>query len=110
MPRSYSISAEDIAQESERVGGELEQFDVSRVIRLDELELREIMRGVECEILASELAKLDLNVPVITVEDYLNVRVLTKSKETLDIGNTDITNYNLFIRYVVYLLHCTYTL
>jgi hypothetical protein len=41
-PRSYSISAEDIAAESERVGGDLDKFDVSRVIRLDELELREM--------------------------------------------------------------------
>ena len=42
MTRAYSISAETIAQENERVGGDLEKFDVSRVIQLDELKLREM--------------------------------------------------------------------
>ncbi len=37
--RAYSISAEDIARERERVAGDLEKFDVSNIIRLDELEL-----------------------------------------------------------------------
>jgi NADPH:quinone reductase-like Zn-dependent oxidoreductase len=40
MPRAYSISAESIAAERERVGGDLERFDVSRVVKLDTLELR----------------------------------------------------------------------
>jgi crotonyl-CoA carboxylase/reductase len=36
---AYSISAESIAEETARVGGDLAKFDVSRVIRLDQLEL-----------------------------------------------------------------------
>ena len=40
MPRAYSISAESIAKETARVDGDLLKFDVSRVIELDELELR----------------------------------------------------------------------
>ncbi len=40
MPRAYSISAESIEAERVRVGGEAEKFDISRVIQLDELELR----------------------------------------------------------------------
>ena len=40
MPRAYSISAQAIAAERERVGGNLEQFDISRVLQLDEMELR----------------------------------------------------------------------
>jgi NADPH:quinone reductase-like Zn-dependent oxidoreductase len=42
MPRAFSISAEAIAEESARVGGDLEKFDVSRVIRLDDVELRPV--------------------------------------------------------------------
>jgi len=40
MPRAYSISTESIAAERARVGGNLDAFDVSRVIRLDEVQLR----------------------------------------------------------------------
>ncbi len=42
MPRSYSISTEAIAAEHQRVGGDAEKFDISRVIQLDEVELREV--------------------------------------------------------------------
>ena len=37
--RAYSISAEDIAKERDRVAGDLEKFDISKIIRLDDLEL-----------------------------------------------------------------------
>jgi NADPH:quinone reductase-like Zn-dependent oxidoreductase len=39
MPRAYSIRAEHIAAERERVGGNVAEIDVSRVIRMDDLEL-----------------------------------------------------------------------
>ena len=39
MTRAYSLSVESIARERERVGDDLEAFDVSRVLKLDELEL-----------------------------------------------------------------------
>ena len=51
--RAYSIRAEDIAAERERAGGDLDRVDVSRVLRLDDLELREVGRGdVQLKILA----------------------------------------------------------
>ncbi len=40
--RAYSITADAIAAERQRVGGEVKQMDVARVIQLDELELREL--------------------------------------------------------------------
>lgn len=42
MPRAFAISADAIAAERERVGGDLDQFDVARVIHLDEHTLREV--------------------------------------------------------------------
>ena len=42
MPRAFSISSESIAKERERVGGDLDAFDISRVIQLDEAVLREM--------------------------------------------------------------------
>lgn len=39
MVRAYSISAAAIAEERERVAGDLAKFDVARVIRMDSLEL-----------------------------------------------------------------------
>ena len=51
--RAYSIRAEDVARERERVGGDLEKFDHSRVIRLDTLELPPLgPRDVHLRILA----------------------------------------------------------
>ena len=42
MSRSYSIHMDDIAAERDRVGGDLSKVDVSRVIQLDDLELRDV--------------------------------------------------------------------
>ncbi|MBW2279577.1 MAG: zinc-binding dehydrogenase [Deltaproteobacteria bacterium] len=51
--RAYSIRAEDVAAESERAGGDFDQVDISRVLRLDDLELREVGRSdVHMKILA----------------------------------------------------------
>ena len=53
MPRSFAITAEAIAKEKERVGENLDQFDVSKVIQLDEVTLRELgPRDVHLRILA----------------------------------------------------------
>ena len=53
MPRAFSISAEAISAERARVGGDLGRFDVSRVIRLDEVQLRPLgARDVHLRILA----------------------------------------------------------
>jgi NADPH:quinone reductase-like Zn-dependent oxidoreductase len=40
--RAYSISAEDVAAERERVGGNPSDMDVSNVVKLDTLELRDV--------------------------------------------------------------------
>jgi NADPH:quinone reductase-like Zn-dependent oxidoreductase len=42
MTEAYSISAESIAKERERVGDDLAQVDVSRIIQLDQLELPQL--------------------------------------------------------------------
>ena len=53
MPRAYSISTESIAAERERVGGNLDDFDIARVVRLDEAQLRPMGPGdVHLRILA----------------------------------------------------------
>src|SRR5260370_3479246 len=40
--RAYAIRSDAIAEERDRVGGDPSDMDVSRVIRLDDLELREL--------------------------------------------------------------------
>jgi NADPH:quinone reductase-like Zn-dependent oxidoreductase len=53
MPRQYSIKAEAIAEERKRVNDDLDKVDVSRVVAMDELELREMGAGdVHMKILA----------------------------------------------------------
>jgi len=42
MPRAFSISSASIAAERQRVAGKLDDFDVSRVVALDTLELRPV--------------------------------------------------------------------
>ena len=39
---AYAIAEESIAKETERVGGDLAKFDVSRVLQLDEVALRDV--------------------------------------------------------------------
>ena len=71
MSRSYSIRAEDVASESERVGGDFSKVDVSRVIKLDELELREIgAQDVRLRILA---VSGEHNVDHAALADTINV-------------------------------------
>jgi NADPH:quinone reductase-like Zn-dependent oxidoreductase len=42
MPRAFSITTDAIAAERERVGGDLQKFDSSNVVQLDEVALREL--------------------------------------------------------------------
>ena len=42
MTRAYSITAEAIAAESKRVGGDPDKIDINRVIGLDTVELRPV--------------------------------------------------------------------
>ncbi|MCP4002983.1 MAG: zinc-binding dehydrogenase [bacterium] len=53
MARAYSISADSIAAERERVGDDMNKFDISRVVQLDELELAKMQaKDVHLRILA----------------------------------------------------------
>jgi len=71
MPKSYSISADSIAAERERVGGDLTRFEVSRVIKLDQLELRKMgARDVHMRILA---ASAEHNVDHAALADTVNI-------------------------------------
>jgi NADPH:quinone reductase-like Zn-dependent oxidoreductase len=68
---AYSISTEDIARERARVGGDLEKVDVSRVIKLDTLALREMGPGdVHLRILA---ASGEHNVDHAALADTVNI-------------------------------------
>ena len=55
MTRAYSITAEAIAAESQRVGGDPDRIDITRVIALDSLELRPVgPRDVRLRILREQ--------------------------------------------------------
>ena len=71
MPRAFAITTEAIAKETERVGGDLDKFDVSRVIQLDEVELREMgPTDVHLKILA---ASAEHNVDHAALADTMNI-------------------------------------
>ncbi len=71
MPRAYSIKAEAIAKERQRVSDDLSQFDVSRVIQLDELELRPVRpTDVHLRILA---VSAEHNVDHAALADTINI-------------------------------------
>ena len=71
MPRAYSISAEAIATERQRVDDDLSQVDVSRIIALDEVELRELgASDVHLRILA---VSAEHNVDHAALADTVNI-------------------------------------
>jgi crotonyl-CoA carboxylase/reductase len=71
MPKAYSITSEAISAERERVGDDVTKFDVSRVIRLDELKLRDMgPRDVRLRILA---VSLEHNVDHAALADTVNI-------------------------------------
>jgi NADPH:quinone reductase-like Zn-dependent oxidoreductase len=78
MPRAYAITAAAIAAERQRVHDDLEQFDASRVIALDQLELRPVgPRDVRLRILA---ASLEHNVDHAVLADTVNIAELRGGK------------------------------
>ena len=78
MTRAYSISVDDVAAERERVNQDLDQVDVSRVIRLDELELAEMgPRDVRLRILA---VSAEHNVDHAALADTVNIAELRGGK------------------------------
>jgi NADPH:quinone reductase-like Zn-dependent oxidoreductase len=69
--RAYCITAESVARERERVGGDTRAMDVSRVIELDKLELREVgPRDVHMRILA---ASAEHNIDHAATADTVNI-------------------------------------
>jgi crotonyl-CoA carboxylase/reductase len=72
--RAYCITAESVARERERVGGDLDQVDVSRVIELDKLELPDVgPRDVHLRILA---VSAEHNVDHAALADTVNIAEL----------------------------------
>ncbi len=71
MPRAFSISADSIAAERARVGGNLDAFDVARVIRLEEVATRPLgARDVKLRILA---VSAEHNVDHAALADTMNI-------------------------------------
>ena len=78
MPRAYAITAAAIAAERKRVNDDLDQFDASRVIALDQLELRPTgPRDVRLRILA---VSLEHNVDHAVLADTVNITELRGGK------------------------------
>jgi len=69
--RAYAITTAGIAHEAERSGGDYDKVDVSRVIQLDEIELRAVgPRDVKLKILA---ASAEHNVDHAALADTVNI-------------------------------------
>jgi crotonyl-CoA carboxylase/reductase len=78
MPRAYSISTESIAAERARVGGDLEAVDISRVVQLDEAQLRPVgPRDVHLRILA---VSGEHNINPAALADTVNIAELRGGK------------------------------
>ena len=78
MPKAFAITSEAIARESKRVGGDLEKFDVARVIQLDECVLRELgPQDVHLRILA---VSGEHNVDHAALADTVNIAELRGGK------------------------------
>jgi NADPH:quinone reductase-like Zn-dependent oxidoreductase len=78
MPRAYSISVDAIAAERRRVNDDLSKFDVSRVIKLDRLELRPMgPHDVHVKILA---VSAEHNVDHAALADTVNIAELRGGK------------------------------
>ena len=71
MTRAYSITAERLAAETEATGGDPSAIDVSKVVALDDLELRDLgPRDVQLKILA---ASAEHNIDHAATADTINI-------------------------------------
>ena len=78
MPRAYAITAEAIATEHDRVGGDFDQIDIARIIQLDELVLPELQpRDVKLRILA---VSAEHNLTHAATADTVNIAELRGGK------------------------------
>jgi NADPH:quinone reductase-like Zn-dependent oxidoreductase len=71
MTKAYAITAEAIARETEAVGGDPADVDVSKVVQLDDLELRDLgQRDVRLKILA---VSAEHNIDHAATADTINI-------------------------------------
>ncbi len=78
MPRAYTITADAIASERRRVNDDLSKFDISRVLRMDRLELRPMdLHDVHLRILA---VSAEHNVDHAALADTVNIVQLRGGK------------------------------
>jgi len=78
MPQAYSITAAAIAEERKRVGNDLNQFDISRVVRIDDLALRPMgPRDVHLRILC---VSVEHNISHAALADTVNITELRGGK------------------------------
>jgi len=78
MPRAFAITAEAIAAETARVGGDFEKFDASNVLKLDDLTLRELgPDDVHLRILA---VSVEHNIDHAVLADTVNIAELRGGK------------------------------
>ena len=78
MVRAYSISVDDVNAERERVGQDESRIDVARVVKLDELELRDVgSRDVRLRVLA---VSAEHNITHAATADTVNIADLRGGK------------------------------
>src|SRR3954469_14581657 len=97
--RAYSITADSVAKERERVGGTVEDIDVSKVIHLDDLELPELgSHDVHWRVLA---VSAEHNIDHAATADTINIAEARGGRmfpgnsalgEVLDVG-PDVTDF-----------------
>ena len=69
--RAYAISAQDVAREAELSGGDFDKVDISKIIKLDDLELRAVgPTDVRLKILA---ASAEHNISHAALADTVNI-------------------------------------
>jgi crotonyl-CoA carboxylase/reductase len=99
--RAYAITAEAVAREAERAGGDFDNVDVSSIIKLDELQLRAVgAHDVKLKILA---ASAEHNVGHAALADTVNITASRGGKiypgnsavgEVMEIGS-DVTRFKV---------------
>jgi NADPH:quinone reductase-like Zn-dependent oxidoreductase len=76
--RAYAITAEAVASETERTGGDFDKFDLARIIKLDEIELRPLgSRDVRLKILA---VSAEHNIAHAATADTVNITAVRGGK------------------------------
>ena len=110
MTRAYSIKVEDVAAERERVDNDLNKIDISRVVKLDELELPEVgSKDVRLKIL---VVSAEHNVDHAALADTVNIADLRGGKiypgnsalgEVIEVGS-DVTKFKPG---EIVITHCT---